>query len=129
MSRRLILAVAAVAVAAPLQAVQAVVLVRAGLVSAADWQALLVANAVLMAGAAAVASDFVPAKRTARAMLVGIGVPMLLPGPTVVDSIVHALPDVGSWLALLVPNLLLLMLLGAAEAWVYLRATRPAPLA
>ena len=127
MSRRVLAAIAGASVAAPLAAVQAVVLLRAGLLSAADWQVLLGANIVLMIGCGSIAADFVRAGRTGRAILVGVGVPMLLPGPTVLDSVVQALPGAGSWLALMGPNVVLLAVLGVAEAWVYLRATKARP--
>jgi hypothetical protein len=124
MNRRLLLACAAPAVAVPFQVCQAEVLFRAGAISAHDWPALLVANVVLLVGACALAADFPLADRLSRALLVGIGVPLLLPGPTVVDSLVHAV-DPG--LLFVLPNLLLLMMLGSAEAGIYLLATRPRP--
>ncbi len=131
MSRRVLLAAAAPALAIPFQAWQAEVLYRIGEISMGDWPGLLIANVVLLVGACAVAADFPLAGRLGRALLVGIGVPILLPGPTVVDSIVRAFGpgvDGASWLPFLLPNLLLLLLLGFAEAGIYLLATRPRPL-
>ena len=124
MSRRLLLACVAPVVALPFQVAQAEVLFRAGVVTSSDWPGLLVANAVLLIGAAALAADLPVADRSGRAVLVGIGVPLLLPGPTVIDSLVHAV-DPG--LPFVLPNLLLLMMLGSAEAGIYLLATRPRP--
>lgn len=99
MSRRVLFALAAAAVAIPFQALQAEVLAHAGLVAGRDWAPLVVANLVLLVGAGAVAADFPLAHRSGRALLVGVGVPLLLPGPTVIDSVVHALgpaPDATS---------------------------------
>ncbi len=112
----------------PFQASQAELMIRAHAISTWDWPGLIVANLVLLAGACALAADFPLAQRQGRAVLVGIAVPLLLPGPTVVDGIVHDLSLVSGsagWLPLALPSVLLLMMLGAAEAGIYLLATRP----
>lgn len=97
--------------------------------AAVSFPALGVANLFLLVGACAVAADFPLAKRRGRAALVGIGIPMLMPAPTVLDVAVKLADP--SDLALLIPflvlNLLLLMMLGCAEAGIYLMATRPRP--
>ena len=56
-------------------------------------------------------------------MLVGIGVPLLIPGPAVLDSTVQAFDPVLSAL----PYALVLAALGCAEGWIYLMATKPRP--
>jgi len=122
MHLRVRFAVAAPAVVVPFQAVQAAVLMRLGALSLHDWAALLVANAVLLAGACALAADFPLADRFGRAVLVGIAVPLLIPGPTALDSTVQAFDPVSA-----LPNLVVLLMLGCAEAGIYLLATKPRP--
>lgn len=114
--------------AAPLQAVQVVFLLRHEALAAAAWPQLLAVNAVLLAGAAAVGADLPIAGRTARALLIGVGVPLLVPAPTVFDGIVVASGmNIVYALPLLLPNLVLLLALGCAEAAIYLFATRRTP--
>jgi hypothetical protein len=121
MHSRVSFALAAPAVVVPFQALQAAVLMRLGALSLHDWAAVLVANVVLLVGACALAADFPLADRFARAVLVGIGVPLLIPGPTALDSTVQAFDPALSAL----PNLIVLLMLGCAEAGIYLLATRP----
>jgi hypothetical protein len=123
MHPRVSFALAAPAVVVPFQALQAAVLLRLGALSLHDWAALVVANAVLLVGACALAADFPLADRFGRALLVGIGVPLLIPGPTALDSTVQAFDPALSAL----PNLFVLLMLGCAEAGIYLLATRPQP--
>jgi hypothetical protein len=123
MHRRILFALVAPALAIPFQALQAAVLLRLGALSLHDWSALLVANVVLLVGACALAADFPLADRFGRAVLVGIGVPLLIPGPTALDSTIQAFDPVLSAL----PNLVVLLMLGCAEAGIYLLATRPRP--
>ncbi len=123
MHPRILFALAAPAVAVPFQALQAAELMRLGALSPHDWAALLVANLVLLVGACALAADFPLADRLGRALLVGIGVPLLIPGPTALDSTIQAFDPALSAL----PNLVVLLMLGCAEAGIYLLATRPRP--
>jgi hypothetical protein len=123
MHPRVSFALAAPVVVVPFQALQAAVLLRLGALSLHDWAALVVANAVLLVGACALAADFPLADRFGRALLVGIGVPLLIPGPTALDSTVQAFDPALSAL----PNLFVLLMLGCAEAGIYLLATRPQP--
>ena len=123
MHPRLLFAAAAPAVVVPFEALQAAVLMRLGALTLHDWAALLVANGVLLVGACALAADFPLADRFGRAALVGIGVPLLIPGPTALDSTVQAFDPALSAL----PNMLVLLMLGCAEAGIYLLATRPRP--
>jgi hypothetical protein len=123
MHRRIHFALVAPALAIPFQALQAAVLMRLGALSLHDWPALLVANAVLLVGACALAADFPLADRFGRAVLIGIGVPLLIPGPTALDSTIQAFDPPLSAL----PNLVVLLMLGCAEAGIYLLATRPRP--
>ena len=128
MSARVQAALVGAFIALPFQAVQLALAVGHERV-AASFQALGVANLVLLIGVCALAADFPLAKRRGRAALVGIGIPMLLPGPTVLDGLVSAMnpTDALAWAPFLVLNLLLLMMLGCAEAGIYLMATRPRP--
>src|SRR5258708_30793710 len=89
MRPRILFALAASAVAVPFQAMQAAELMRLGALSPHDWAALLVANLVLLVGACALAADFPLADRLGRALLVGIGVPLLIPRPTALDSTIQ----------------------------------------
>jgi hypothetical protein len=123
MPRRIHLALAAPALIVPFQALQAAVLIRLGALSPHDWTALLVANVVLLVGACALAADFPLADRSGRAVLVGIGVPMLIPGPTALDTTIQAFDPALSAL----PNVVVLLMLGCAEAGIYLLATKPRP--
>jgi hypothetical protein len=123
MHRRVKFALSAPVLVVPFEALQAAVLMRLGALSLHDWVALLVANAVLLVGACALAADFPLADRFGRAALVGIGVPLLIPGPTAVDSTVQAFDPALSAL----PNVVVLLMLGCAEAGIYLLATRPRP--
>ena len=86
-----------------------------------------VANAIALLAASAVAADFPLAGRQGRAVLVGVAIPLLLPGPIVLDQAVAlnvAWTDLAAYGLFLVPNLLLLVMLGASEAVIYLLATR-----
>jgi hypothetical protein len=123
MYRRLHFALAAPALVIPFQALQAGVLMRLGALSPQNWTALVVANVILLLGACALAADFPLADRFGRAVLVGIGVPLLIPGPTALDSTVQAFDPALSAL----PNLVVLLMLGCAEAGIYLLATKPRP--
>lgn len=122
-SPRVLFALAAPLLAIPFQVLQAAVLMRLGVLAMHDWQALLVANVVLLAGVCALASDLPLADRLGRAVLIGVGVPMLIPGPTALDSTIQATYPALSAL----PNLAVLLALGCAEAGIYLLATRPRP--
>ena len=120
-------ALSAPAVAAPFQLLQAIVLMHLGALALHDWQALLIANLVLLAAVCALAAEVPLADRLGRAVLVGVGVPLLIPGPTALDSVVMlAAPgwDAGTWLVILMPYVLLLGMLALAEAGLYLLATR-----
>jgi hypothetical protein len=123
MHPRVRFALAAPVLVLPFEALQAAVLIRLGALSLQDWAALLIANAVLVVGACALAADFPLADRFGRAVLVGIGVPLLIPGPTALDSTIQAFDPALSAL----PNLVVLLMLGCAEAGIYLLATRPRP--
>ena len=125
MHPRIRFALAAPALVIPFEALQAAVLMRLGALSPNDWAGLLVANAVLLLGACALAADFPLAGRVGRAVLVGIGVPLLIPGPTAIDSAVQAFDPVLSAL----PYMMVLVMLGCAEGWIYLKATRARPIA
>ena len=94
----------------------------------ADLEPLLVANAVLVGLLCTAAFDFSHAPRAGRALLIGCGVAMLIPGATVLDQVVaFSGPywDAATCLAMAMPYLILLAALGAAEAGLYLLATRP----
>ena len=80
---------------------------------------LFVANLALLFALAAVAADYPIAGRAGRAALIGLGVALLMPGPTAVDAMV-----MNSDVVVLVPFLLLLAMLACAEAGLYLLATR-----
>ena len=116
-------ALSAPAVAAPFQLLQAIVLMHLGALALHDWQALLIANLVLLAAVCALAADVPLADRLGRAVLVGVGVPLLIPGPTALDSTIQSTYPALSAL----PNLAVLLALGCAEAGIYLMATRPRP--
>lgn len=96
---------------------------RLGALAPHGWHALLVANAVLLIGMSALAADLPPADRFGRAVLVGVGVPMLIPAPAALDSTIQAAYPALSAL----PNVAVLLVLGCAEAGIYLMATRPRP--
>lgn len=121
MHPRVRFAIAAPAVVLPFEALQAAVLLRLGALTTGDWVALVIANVLLLLGASALAADFPLAGRVGRAVLVGIGVPLLIPGPTALDSTVQSFDPVLSAL----PYAMVLALLGFAEGWIYLQATRP----
>ncbi|HKC18804.1 MAG TPA: hypothetical protein VKE27_04160, partial [Candidatus Dormibacteraeota bacterium] len=116
MRHRVLFALAAPALAVPFQALQAAVLLHLGALVLRDWEALLVANLVLLAGVCALAADLPLADRLGRAVLVGVGVPLLIPGPTALDSTIQAYDPAMSAL----PNLAVLLALGCAEAGIYL---------
>ena len=120
---RVLFALGAPFVAIPFQVLQAAVLMRLGALVLHDWQALLIANAVLLVGLCALAADLPLADRLGRAVLIGVGVPLLIPGPTALDSTIQATYPALSAL----PNLAVLLALGCAEAGIYLMATRPRP--
>ena len=88
-----------------------------------DWQALFVANVVLLVGVCALASDIPLADRFGRAVLIGVGVPLLIPGPTALDSTIQSTYPALSAL----PYIAVLLALGCAEAGIYLMATRRQP--
>jgi hypothetical protein len=96
---------------------------RLGALAFRDWEVLVVANVVLLVGLSALAADIPLADRLGRAVLVGVGVPLLIPGPTALDSTIQATYPALSAL----PNLVVLLALGCAEAGIYLMATRPRP--
>jgi hypothetical protein len=80
-----------------------------------------IANLVLLVALVAVAADYPLAGRQGRAALIGLGVALVMPGPTAVDSVVMlSAPP-----AILVPYVFLLAMLACAEAGLYLLATRP----
>ena len=130
MRLRIFCAVAGALIALPFQIVQLALLLDRDPGGLASWPALGAANLILLVGVAALAADFPLARRSGRAALVGIGIPMLLPGPTVIDGVARIF-DPGTNYVLLIPflvlNLLLLLMLGFAEAGIYLLATRPNP--
>jgi len=126
LNRRVSFALAAPAVAVPFQAVQ-LALVLEHDAHPAPWQALAAANLILLVGLCALAADFPLAGRNGRALLVGAAIPLLLPGPTVVDTVAKMFAsgaDPTPWLPFLFLYLLLLLMLGCAEAGLYLLATR-----
>ncbi len=116
-------------VALPFQAVQLMLALTYVPIGAPPLPALGLANLVLLIGVCTPASDFPIAGRGGRAALIGIGIPMLLPGPTVLDAAVRVVDpsDLMIGIPFLVLNLLLLLMLGCAEAGIYLLATRPKP--
>jgi hypothetical protein len=122
-NRRVLFALSAPVVVVPFQVLQAAVLMRLGALAFRDWEVLLVANVVLLVGVCALAADIPLADRLGRAVLVGVGVPLLIPGPTALDSTIQATYPALSAL----PNLVVLLALGCAEAGIYLMATRPRP--
>lgn len=129
MHPRVFFALSAPVLALPFQAVQLALLLR-NEAGAPSWEALAIANLVLLFGACALAADFPLANRTGRAVLIGIGIPLLLPGPTVVDAVARVVnpgTDYSAWIPFLVLYLVLLLILGCAEAGIYLLATRPRP--
>ena len=115
-------------IALPFQAIQLALTVSHA-PAGVSFQALGVANLFLLIGVCALAADFPLAKRSGRAALVGIGIPMLLPGPTVLDGLVSTMSptDALALTPFLFLNVLLLTMLGCAEAGIYLMATRPRP--
>jgi hypothetical protein len=126
---RVFFAILAPVVALPFQAIQLALLLRQD-AGTPSWESLAIANLVLLVGACALASDFPLTDRTGRAVLVGIGIPLLLPGPTVVDTLARVFnpgTDYSLWMPFLLLYLLLLLMLGCAEAGIYLLATRPRP--
>ncbi|HET9782730.1 MAG TPA: hypothetical protein VFR33_13240 [Candidatus Dormibacteraeota bacterium] len=120
---RILFALSAPLLAIPFQVLQAAVLLHLGALTVRDWPALLVANVVLLVGICALASDLPLGDRFGRAVLIGVGVPLLIPGPTALDSTIQATYPALSAL----PNLAVLLALGCAEAGIYLMATRPRP--
>lgn len=128
MSSRFLCAIGGALIALPFEGVQ-LALALSHEPGAASAPALGVANLILLVGVSALAADFPIARRSGRAALVGIGIPMLLPGPTVLDGVVRVVDpsDLALWIPFLVLNLLLLVMLGCAEAGIYLLATRPKP--
>jgi hypothetical protein len=129
MNPRIVFALVAPVVAIPFQVVQLALMLQ-HFVPAPSWQMLLVANVVLLIGACALAADFPLADRAGRAVLVGTAIPLLLPGPSVVDMMVRVFvpgTDFTPWVPFLLLYLLLLLMLGCAEAGIYLLATRPDP--
>jgi hypothetical protein len=66
--------------------------------------------------------------RRLTAALIGIGVALLFPGlPILAFFASYRHPDwgVGTWVQVLLPNVLLLLLIGALAGGLYLFATRP----
>ena len=86
------------------------------------------ANVILVVAVAALAADYPPADRAARAVIIGLGTALVVPGPTALDAVVmqwgSGLDD-GTGIVLALPYLLLLAMLACAEAGLYLLATRP----
>jgi hypothetical protein len=127
MNRRVFSALVGIAVAVPSASVQFAVLVHGRPPSLSSLPWLGIANLVLLAGLVAVAADYPLAGRAGRAALIGLGVALVMPGPTALDSVVMlAAPgwDAGTWLVILMPYVLLLGMLALAEAGLYLLATR-----
>ena len=128
MNRRVFSAMMGIGIGVPFAVLQLAFLVHGYLPALTVMSRLFLANLVLLLALGAVAADYPLASRGGRAALIGVGVALLMPGPTAVDSLVMlsgpAL-DAGSWLAALLPYLLLLAMLGCAEAGLYLLATRP----
>lgn len=127
MSRRILFALSAPVVAVPFQAMQLALVVEHD-PNPAPWQALAVVNLLLMLGVCALFADFPLARRGGRALLVGASIALLLPGPTVLDTAAKVLASGGDpapWLPYLLLYLLVLLMLGCAEAGLYLLATRP----
>lgn len=94
----------------------------------ASLKVLLVANLALLGLLSAFAADFSLLRRGGKAILLGIGVAVLLPGSVILDQVVAASSpewDATTWLAVLLPYLMLLLALSAAEAGIYLLATWP----
>ncbi|HET7419404.1 MAG TPA: hypothetical protein VFL27_03400 [Candidatus Dormibacteraeota bacterium] len=89
---------------------------------------LLIANLALLAILCGVAADFSLVERVGKAVLLGTGVALLMPGSVMLDQVVAVWSpdwDAATWLAVLLPYLMLLLALSAAEAGLYLLATRP----
>ena len=123
MNRRVYGAWVGITIAIPSAVVQLAVLVRGHPVATNLLPWVVVGNLVLLAAVVAVAADYPLADRAGRAALVGLGVALVMPGPTALDSVVMlSVPPAILW-----PYLLLLGMLACAEAGLYLLATRPRP--
>jgi hypothetical protein len=131
MRKRFVNGLLGAAVAAPVQAFELWVFYQtAAARHGASLRVLVVANLALLGLLCAVAADFSLAQRGGKAILLGIGVAVLLPGSMILDQVVAASSpewDATTWLAVLLPYLMLLLALSAAEAGIYLLATWPRP--
>ena len=90
--------------------------------------ALVIANLVVLGLLCTGAADYALVRREGRALLVGCGVALLIPGAMALDQVVAMSTadwDLGTWVAVALPYLILLLALSAAEAGLYLLATRP----
>jgi hypothetical protein len=121
MNRRVDSALVGITIAIPSAVVQFALLVRGHTFATNLLPWVVMGNMVLLAAVVAVAADYPRADRAGRAALVGLGVALVMPGPTALDSVVMlSAPP-----AILLPYLLLLGMLACAEAGLYLLATRP----
>lgn len=116
-------------IAAPVQALELWAFLRMAPPHAEEPMiSLVIANVVLLGLLCTVAADYPLARRGGRAALVGCGVALLFPGSIALDQVVAMSTadwDVGTWLAVALPYVLLLVALSVAEAGLYLLATRP----
>lgn len=129
MRRRLVHSFLGAGIAVPVQALQLWTFVEmlGGHRRGVELEPLVIANFVLLGLLCAGAADFSRARRTGRALLIGCGVAMLIPGSTVVDQVVaFSGPywDLATCLAVALPYVFLLGALGVAEAGLYLLGTR-----
>lgn len=128
MNRRVFSAMVGFAVGLPAAALQLALLFRDHSSAQDSWLQLCVANLALVFAVAALAADYPPAGRAARAALIGLGTALVLPGPTALDAVVMQWDpalDGGTAVVVALPYVLLLAMLACAEAGLYLLATRP----
>lgn len=128
MKQRIFDAGASACVAAPIQAFELWVFYSTAGARHGALGPMLIANLVLLAILCTVAADFSLVERVGKAVLLGTGVALLMPGSVMLDEVVAVWSpdwDATTWLAVLLPYLMLLLALSAAEAGLYLLATRP----
>jgi hypothetical protein len=129
MRRRLNNAAVAACLALPVQGVELWAFLRMAPPHAEEpIAALVIANIALLGLLCTGAADYSLAGRAGKAALVGCGVAMLVPGSIALDNIVAMSTgawDAGTWLAAMLPYVILLITLSVAEAGLYLLATRP----
>ena len=128
MNRRVLAAIVGFGIAFPSVVLQLAWILRSQPPALSAWPQLCIANLALLLAAGAFCADYPLTGRAGKAALTGLLAAVLIPGPTALDAVVmHADPgwDVGTWLAVAMPYLLLLAMLACAEAGLYLLATRP----